>query len=372
MIIGIITHYIHYGYGGLLQNYALQTVLKRMGHDPITLRVSWNKKVPVGKAIRNKFSFLAHVVLHKDMNITTKQDCYITQYNDSFISRYLSVTEPNRSSKDFLKATIENKCEALVVGSDQVWRKYFAYASTSFLDFAKEMKIKRVAYATSFAVDNWEYTEAETKRYRYLAQKFDAISVREASGIKLCKDYLNVDAKLVLDPTLLLEKDEYYKIVEESGEMHGEGDLFSYVLDKNPEKEAIINGIVSKLGMRRYECMPQYPTTYLNVKKHPKESIYPPVTKWLRSIIDAECVVTDSFHGTVFSIIFNKQFYVLINSGRGAARFTSLLSLLGLESRIISSSDDIDSLNPIDWHQVSLKMDIIRKTSYEFLKKALA
>lgn len=371
MKIGILTHYIHYGYGGLLQNYALQTVLKRMGHDPITLKVAFNKKVPFKKAIRNMLSFGAHILLHKDMGITVQQDDFITQYNEPFISKYLAITKPLRSSKDFQRATIENKCEVLVAGSDQIWRKYYSYVSTCYLDFAKDMDIKRVAYAASFAVDNWEYTEEETRRYRKLAQKFDAISVRESSGIRLCKEFLNVDAQLVLDPTMLLEKEDYIKLVEEAGEKHSEGELFSYVLDKNPEKDNIINGIASKFGLRRYECMPLYPTTYYNVKNHPKDSIYPPVTKWLRSIMDASCVVTDSFHGTVFSIIFNKPFFVLINENRGSARFTSLLSLFGLESRIITEIEDVDERYEIDWEQVSLKKELIRNSSMSFLNNAL-
>lgn len=371
MKIGILTHYIHYGYGGLLQNYALQTVLKRMSHDPITIRTSMSKKVPLNKMIRNKLSFWAHIILHKDMFITDQQDDFITQYNEPFISRYLSITKPNRSSIDFRKATIENNCEALVVGSDQIWRKYYSYVSTCYLDFAEEMEIKRIAYAASFAVDNWEYNQAETKKYRKLAKMFDAISVREASGIKLCKDHLGVDAQLVLDPTLLLEKEDYVKLVEEAGEERSDGELFSYVLDKNPEKETIINGIALKLGMKRYECMPPYPTTYYNVKKHPQESIYPPVTKWLRSIMDAKCIVTDSFHGTVFSIIFNKPFYVLINGRRGSARFTSLLSMFGLESRIITSIEDIDDIKQVDWHQISLKLENCRNFSFGFLHNAL-
>lgn len=355
-----------------MQNYALQTVLKRMGHDVVTLRVSYNKRLSLGRTIRNKLSFWAHLILHKDQGVTTKQDTFITRYNEPFISKYLTTTKPNRSSMDLRKATVDNNCEAIVVGSDQVWRKYYSYVSSSFLDFASDMDIRRIAYAASFAVDNWEYTGAETLKYRDLAKKFDAISVREKSGIKLCKDYLNVDAQLVLDPTLLLRKDDYVKLIEEAGEEKSDGELFSYVLDKSPEKESIINGIATKLGMRRYECMPLYPTTYYNVKNHPTESIYPPVTQWLRSIMDAKCIVTDSFHGTVFSIIFNRPFYVLINKERGAARFTSLLSRFGLETRIIMSIDEIDNIKDIDWNHVRLIIDGLSKTSNDFLIKALS
>ncbi|HPF30329.1 MAG TPA: polysaccharide pyruvyl transferase family protein, partial [Lachnospiraceae bacterium] len=155
-------------------------------------------------------------------------------------------------------------------------------------------------------------------------------------------------------------------------EQPNNGDMFTYVLDKSPQKETIINGIAAKAGMKRYECMPKNSNaTYLGIKKHGEDYVYPSVTKWLRSFIDAKLVVTDSFHGTAFSIIFNKPFFVLINKERGAARFTSLLHLFGLEDRIITSAEEADMKKAIDWDAVNAKKKKWQEESKTFLENAL-
>ena len=155
------------------------------------------------------------------------------------------------------------------------------------------------------------------------------------------------------------------------GERESEGNFFSYILDKNPNKEAIINEIAQRLNKRRFECMPEYETSFLNIIKHPQACVYPPVTKWLRSFYDADCVITDSFHGTVFSIIFNKPFYVLVNNARGAARFSNLLGMFGLEHRMISTADSDVLDQPIDWKRVNMSLEEMKNKSLSFLREAL-
>lgn len=373
MKIGILTHYIHYGYGGVLQNYALQTVLKSLNHEPITLRCKWGKKTGLYLTIKYKLSLATHRLLNIDTwSITNKQDVLISKDVEPFINSHICSTPEIDSTAGFYDATLSEKCDALIVGSDQIWRKEFPYMEECYLNFAQELQLKKIAYAASFGVDEWEYDRELTERCRGLASKFDAISVRERSAIQLCEEYLSVKSEFVLDPTMLLEREDYIKLFEEAEEKESEGELFSYVLDKTPEKEAVIKTIVKRLDKRRYECMPRYETSYLNIIKHPQESIYPPVTRWLRSIYDADCVVTDSFHGTVFSIIFNKPFYVLINNRRGSARFTSLLGLFGLENRIISNAENIVLDQSIDWERVNMKVEEMKNNSLVFLQKALS
>lgn len=372
MRIGILTHYIHYGYGGVMQNYALQSVLRSLNHEPITLRCAWGKKTGLFTSIKNRFSLLAHALLKVDTkSITKMQDAFISKEVEPFINRYIKITPAIDSAKAFFNAAVRENCEALIVGSDQVWRYGFSYLEECYLNFAQDLGVKKIAYATSFAVDEWEYDRELTLKCSNLAKQFDAISVREQGAMRLCKDFLGVESELVLDPTMLLPREDYIRLFEEAGERKSEGNLFSYILDKNPNKETVINEIAQRLNKRRYECMPEYETSYLNIIRHPQESVYPPVTKWLRSFYDADCVITDSFHGTVFSIIFNKPFYVLVNNARGAARFSSLLGLFGLEHRMISSLDGDVLTRPIDWERVNLLLDEMKKRSLGFLQRTL-
>lgn len=372
MKIGIVTHYLHYGFGGVLQNFALQRVLESLGHTPITLRVASQRKLSISQTIVKKIKRAIHTILGHNISITVEQDVFISKNVEPFIQRYIKTTAPCSCADEFKAAALNEKCDALIVGSDQIWRANYDYVNECFLDFAQELKVKRIAYAASIAVDNWEYTTEQTNYIKPLAQKFDAISVREASGIDLCKKYLDVDSVLVLDPTLLIDKDVYVETVTDASERKSEGDLFTYILDKTTEKEDIINSIAKQLGLKRYECMPLYKTQYAEVKKHPEDCVYPPITRWLRSFMDAELVITDSFHGTAFSIIFNKPFFVLINIERGEARFTSMLKLFGLENRIINTTADAINVGlKIDWQSVNTLREYWKRKSVEFLKKNL-
>lgn len=371
MKIGIITHYLHYGYGGVLQNFALQTVLKRLGHDPITLRSAVVPKVAILRRVRNFLSKYVHLLLGKDIkSITAKQDEFISTNTERFVKKYINYTEPCGNQSEFRERAVEEKCDVLLVGSDQIWRAHFAYCEECFLNFAYEMDVKRIAYAASFAVSNWEFSPKQTSRIVPLAKKFNAVSVRESSAVNLCREYLGVESQLVLDPTLLLKREDYMDLIKAENEEKSEGTLFTYILDKSQEKERIISSLAKDFNMTRYECMPKYETSYLSIKRHPEESVYPSVTRWLRSIYEAELVVTDSFHGTAFSIIFNKPFYVILNINRGADRFISLLNLFGLDDRIISGTSEISN-NPIDWSRVNKIREEWGNKSLKFLVDAL-
>ena len=136
----------------------------------------------------------------------------------------------------------EGNYDAYVVGSDQCWRpRYNAFLSSMFLDFVKGEKTKRIAYAASFGTDQWEFTQEMTSICVPLAQKFDFVSVREDSGLKLCKEHLGVNAVHVLDPTLLLTKEDYTHLIKAENEPQSKGTLFNYILDPDAAKSAFIN-----------------------------------------------------------------------------------------------------------------------------------
>ena len=234
--------------------------------------------------------------------------------------------------------------------------------------------MKRVAYAASFGVDKWEFTNEETKECAPLAQLFDAVSVREDSGIPLCKEHLGVEACHVLDPTMLLEREDYEALVREDGIAPRPGNLFCYVLDKSVRMEETISIIAAQTKLTPFHTMPKSGATQEAVENHIEDCIYPPVTAWLRSFMDAELVVTDSFHGCVFSIIFNKPFVVLGNESRGQARFSSLLMIFGLESRFCSDNARLTDIvnRPIDWERVNALRQSWQKKSFDFLRTSLS
>ena len=229
---------------------------------------------------------------------------------------------------------------ALVVGSDQIWRpKYVRSAHAdirdSFLRFAKEWKVKRIAYAPSFGTDNCEYTAQELKECGELLKLFDAVSVREESGKEICKQLGREDASALLDPTLLLIKEDYIQLVPKDYPI-SDGNLFCYILDKTDKTRNVINYISKELRLNPFEVIAQQ-----NVESDKSDGYYqPPLEKWLRGFMDAKFVVTDSFHGCVFSIIFSKPFIVIANKERGVARYNTLLKLFHIEERLIFCDDE--------------------------------
>ena len=199
------------------------------------------------------------------------------------------------------------------------------------------------------------------------------MSVREASGVDLCKRYLGVKAQHVLDPTLLLDRADYERLVANEHETQRDGSLFCYILDKAANKQQVIELAAKATALQPFYTMPELEPTPANMARDIEACVFPAVTTWLRSFMDAKMVVTDSFHGCVFSIIFNKPFWVIGNAERGMARFKSLLSQFGLEERMISAQD-IATTNwqkPIDWQRVNAQRDVLRAESLHFLLNCL-
>ena len=377
MKIGILTLPLHINYGGIMQAYALQTVLERMGHEVVVYQkdIHYSYKLPLWKYPYSYSKRLLKKFLVDNrlpLNVEKKrrlEEPIIRRHLNHFIDSHIHTVMIEKPKDIDLSAV-----DCIVVGSDQIWRPvhlmflFKSYVQESFLDFAVGWKGKRVAYGASFGVDQWEYTLDETTRCRELAKLFDAISVREYSGVKLCEDYLGVKAEHVLDPTLLLHSSDYLKLIEEANTSKNTGELFCYILDKSPEKEAFVNRCALKLGMEPYTINLSHSDLFTPVENR----IMPSIEQWLRSFYDAKFIITDSFHGCVFSILFNKPFVAIGNEERGMSRFVSLLSLLGLEDLLVSDLNDVDIFrfieNNVDYEKVLLKP---RKKSLDFLNTFL-
>lgn len=379
MKIGIITHPLIYNYGGILQNYALQQVLKELGHEVYTVdrlpeTALKTKVLSLGK--RSLLRISGKKVKLRGWQ-TKKEGDIINSNTRGFVKKYINTTDKIISNSEVNKLHKKHGFDAYIVGSDQVWRRSGARGNNlEFFDFLENNdKVKKVAYSASFGVSEWEFNEEETKKFQQLAQLFDAISVREDAGVQLCKDYLKVDAQHLVDPTMLLTKDKFVSLVEAANINKSEGKLFSYVLDRNSKKRAIIKHISDGLRLEPFEVMPEQ-----NYKMELEDGfdihkcVFPKIEQWLRAFMDAEFVITDSFHGTAFSILFNKPFIAIVNKKRGASRFYSLLKTFGLENRAITEEESIDlSLirEEIDFVEVNKILDKEREKSRIFLKEAL-
>lgn len=381
MKIAILTQPLNTNYGGILQNYALQQTLKQMGHEVETINWIQYKKNPLKDWLwvkkRTILSyFKKDVEKPRYYHLSKKEQETINRNTQFFCERHINLSPVVvKSPKMFHEIENRYKYDAYIVGSDQVWRPRFNTMLTSmFLDFVERDNAKRIAYAASFGTSVWEFDPKMTRICSLLAKKFDLISVREKSGIVLCKKYLETEAELVLDPTLLLPR-KHYEILAEK-EPQSQGTLFSYILDPDENKQKIVNHIAGQLDLTPFDIMPYYPAekrTKKDVKRHIDDCVYPPVTRWIRGFMDAKMVVTDSFHGVLFSIIFNKPFWVMDNILRGNARFDSILDLFELEERRISDCSPSDKKwdIPIDWEKINLINEREIKKSLSLLQNAV-
>ena len=400
MKIGILTQPLQNNYGGLLQSYALQTILERMGHDVVILnrpmdkvKFSWSEtfrkdsivylKNAVKFVLRRPLTTIYHELL-------PEQRVVVNRFTEKFIQKHHHKSPDFYTTESLAKYAKQVGIEAFVVGSDQCWRPMYSPCLPNyFLDFAKDWNVKRLSYAASFGVDTWELSSSETKVCASLAKMFNAISVRESSAVDLCRKHLGVSAVHVVDPTMLLDKEDYNCLLDgfnsdvfnissehalpnaltEKGKK-----LFCYVLDINADKSRFINSVAKRKGLTPIFCMPKDYRAQEVFKKCPDLCTFPPVELWLQSFRDAEMVIADSFHGTVFSIIYNKPFWVLGNPGRGMARFHSLLKMFNLESRLVTS-DMLDSLDfdaPIDWTVVNNRREELKEMANNFLSEQLS
>ena len=369
MKIGILTLRLHNNYGGILQAYALQTVLERMGHNVEVIDIKSSNSLPLWKLplIYTK-RLLMKFLLGKNIRIflesyERKHWPMMCQFTYKFIDKYI-----HRFSFDDVKDLYREDLDAYIVGSDQVWRPgYFGKIEHAFLDFTEGQNILRISYAASFGVDKWEYTMQQTVNCRNLIQNFNAVSVREKSGIDLCKRYLLHDAEWVLDPTMLLNKDDYVNLIAAANTPKSKGNLMYYLLDEAPAIMDFIHRISEEKGLTPFRV-----GSKVNDRTAPlEERIQPPLEEWLRGFYDADFVVTDSFHACVFSIIFRKQFVVVGNMKRGMSRFESLLEMFGLQNCLCDVNTSVVNDVKINYDEVHEKLNVLREHSMNFLKTAL-
>ena len=323
--IAILNLQVDANFGGHLQRYALITSLHRMGYAVEHLNIRFpNSKRSLIKVLKGCLKRLLLYPYYAIVRSAEYRPLRLFKYyirhepvTEAFYDKYIPHTGRIFSKEALARYT---DYDFFVVGSDQVWRSSMAstYGLFTYLfDWLPDDK-KRMAYGASLGTDNNELTDADISKFRSLYNKFKAVSVRENSGLDLLVSYdcKKPKAELVLDPTLLLTKEDYSAIIDNGKTKPIQTDIFCYVLDLDEQKLATIKKIAKNNGMTFHVWQ--------------REEHYT-VEQWLRSFRDAKMIITDSYHGLVFSLLFNKQYKLLRNTYRGNTRFDSLAELLGVE-----------------------------------------
>lgn len=386
MKIGIFTQPIYTNYGGILQAYAMQAVLRRMGHDVKTFDIPWHEDVLFLRlwiSSKRLVKFFMTLLLGKVKTgllfnpFISKEKIRVatTKHTKGFVSDNINLTARVKNRKHIEQCVSAEKFDVLITGSDQVWRPmYTHHLDWAYLSFAPK-NVRRIAYAASFGVNHWEYNHKETMEAKKYLSDFSGVSVREYSAVSLCKQHLGIDAEWVADPTMLLDKTDYIKLLSKRPTKSVKDRIMLYILDPNKRKASIVSTIETLL---QKECVSIRAAKDIEEYRRgcDMDDFCPPsVEQWLRAFDECCAVVTDSFHGTVFSIIFNVPFVVIINEERGAARIESLLEKFGLVKRVVYSDSEKDItqvLNtPINWRSVNEIRANFASQSLNFLYKSL-
>lgn len=379
MKIAVLTLRLHSNYGGILQAYALMHTLKQLGHEPYLVNNQYFKKrsyisfyfIYIRNAIQKYLLGRKNIEIFQEKRYRNEYEI-VCKNTRMFVEKNIyPLTDFICTEKDWKELQKHYKFDAYIVGSDQVWRPaYFKHVEYFFLSFLKSDTVKRIAYAASFGTQEWTFSKKQTSLCGRLLKKFDAVSVREESAINMCKQYFGVEAIQVLDPTMLLSKDDYKMLLPKEMKLRSDVDLLVYLLDVNDLKSQVVSRIEQQ--MKTKGVWINNPKSE-NKKLSYVDRVAPPVENWLLGFFSARYVVTDSFHACVFSILFHIPFWVVGNSARGLARFQSLLSLFGLENRLLDGNNLILNLvcDDIDWRYVDKQLQFLRSKSLSFLINVL-
>ena len=366
MKIALINFWLNNNYGGNLQRYALVKVLQNLGHKVVhinlrqELSIDWFRLSPhIIFRILKKMIGLQHAPILYEYKIHQKYYENI-QLIESFYNRYIPHSYQVKHLSDY---SDYDKFDAIIVGSDQIWRPWspmgYVY-SNFFLDFLPiNNRQIRIAYGISLGTRENEYSSDDIIKLRKFYNAFKAVSVREESALSLFNSYgwSSPLATTVLDPVLLLNKSDYIKLMPL---FRKKLDMFCYVLDINDLKVNFIKQCSLSFNMKF-------------VIESAEDNAELSLKQWLSCFYKSKFIITDSFHGMVLSIVFHKPFFVIGNERRGMSRFQSLLSIVNLQSRLLNENnlDVIPVLNNIDWNIVDDKLKSWRDISIDFLNTNL-
>lgn len=274
--------------------------------------------------------------------------------------------------------------DSFMLGSDQLWNYWLSnpYGQMYYLDFVEDRK-KKIAYGTSFGTDRYNGTDFQRIFVEGSLKRFDAVSVREEYAVDICRDTFDIPATKVLDPVFLCKRKEYEKLIAQINPIDAGKYILAYILNPSPEIGQMLQEISRRYEIQVLVILDEPPLKFeQNVAKmalgeNPNVRILREVEvrEWLLYFSNAERIITDSFHGTCFSIIFEKKFMTIINKKRGFARFPDLLSHYDLMDRLVEGPEQIleaDHVSDeIDYKKVYQIIEQDREKSMLWLKDAL-
>lgn len=361
MKIGILTFHCAHNYGAVLQCYALQQYLRSLGHDILVVNYQPKYLLEPYSIVPNlkvtSFIRWTKVLLKFILTLPIR----IMRYRkfEKFINEYLRLTSEVKDVKDIASLN----CDVYIMGSDQIWNPRITegFDSVYFGGFEVGRDVKKIAYGASLGLQNLTKEQCQ-----YLAKSlsnFNAISVREYKTISLLQPLTNLSISQVVDPTFLLEEKDWNNLASKVP-LCKEKYVLTYQVEVNPNVNRIACLIARQLNARLIRLV-AWPTR--NYSRELKQVVDP--AEFLSYFRHAECVVTSSFHGTAFSILYRRPFYVVdLHSLRGGSneRLKTLLSLFHLEERYIPEEWNA-VFQKIDYTDINTQLESVRGESQKFL-----
>lgn len=365
MKVDFITRHAVANYGSTLQAYALQETIKRLGYEVEVINYvrEDEKESNIGKTMLKRSGFWNKNFLTRAFYEIIQTPNYKKSFNKfkEYRKNLLNETREYNSLQD-LK---ENPPQADIycTGSDQVWGKIGDddYDEAYFLEFVRPNK-KCISYASSFGKST--INEKLDKQLKRLLSKYSSIIVREDSAIELLKKK-GIQAQQALDPVYLLDAGEWNQMI--GNIKFNKKYILIYQLHNNEKFEEYCKKISKKLKLPLIRIS----ISWIYAFKPGKLSLLPTLQQFMAYFRDAEYIITDSFHGTSFSLLFNKKFIDIL-PGDTSTRITSILKSVDLQDQILKDYNDFETIKKdINYERVNAIITNQRKKSIDLLKNAI-
>ena len=365
--VGIITQHRVVNYGSMLQTYALQEKIEELGYKCEVIDYYPERFTPVGmlKRIKTKSIKLEKSLALRTIARMVIIPSYFIRFKMffDFLKKRINLSRKTFHTLEELQS-YNFKYDIFCTGSDQVWNYGWneKIEYPYFLSFAPD-KSPKISYASSFGKAT--LLDCEIDETKKLLSRYNHISVRELSGVDIINKLGIEGSTNVLDPTLLLTGNEWRKIA--SGKYKKDKYILVYNLNRNKKIDNYAKTLAKKTGLKVRYISYQIHEFYKNGKMFCNSK----VEDFLSLIDNAQYVITDSFHATAFSLIFNKEF-VIVYPGKYSTRLQSILEILGLTNRVAKDENDMSVIeNIINYETVNAILNEERSRSIEWLRKAL-